>query len=86
MPPLRRKNRHNVEVGLIIPALTIKQTISKYIKSQSKELKESNDEMSRLICKAKRSVVMISVKNTWASGIIISNNGRILFYIIIYIL
>jgi len=78
MPPLRRKNRHNVEVGLIIPALTIKQTISKYIKSQSKELKESNDEMSRLICKAKRSVVMISVKNTWASGIIISNNGHII--------
>jgi len=78
MPPLRRKNRHGVEVGLIIPALTIKQTISKYIKSQSKELKESNDEMSRLICEAKRSVVMISVKNTWASGIIVSNNGHII--------
>jgi len=74
----RRKNRHNVEVGLIIPALSIKQTISKYIKSQSKELTESNDEMSQLICEAKRSVVMISVKNTWASGIIVSNSGHII--------
>jgi len=78
MPPLRRKNRHSVEVGLIIPALSIKQTISKYIKSQSKELTESNDEMSQLICEAKRSVVMISVKNTWASGIIVSNSGHII--------
>ncbi|ORY80188.1 hypothetical protein LY90DRAFT_698017, partial [Neocallimastix californiae] len=78
MPPLRRKNRYGTEVGLIIPALSIKQTISKYIKSQSKELSESNDEMSRLICEAKRSVVLIYIKNTWASGIVVSNSGHII--------
>ena len=77
-PLFRRTDGEPVDISLVIPAACIVSAISPYITIPNQSLLPHHIQAlnSSSLVNARQAVVMVQVGQTWASGVVISKQGR----------
>ncbi|RUP42725.1 hypothetical protein BC936DRAFT_138167 [Jimgerdemannia flammicorona] len=84
MVPIRRKDGDPVDLALIIPARTILSAVEPFLSFSSSlspspsAVRIAATDRDAALARTRSAVVLIAVNNTWASGVIVSEDGYIL--------